>query len=605
MLSPKRIPTTLIDHQQRAPIPLIRPRALPRFRGLRVFWSFAKVMAGLGWLRLRGKLTGEIAGKRMRTFLEHQGFLWVKLGQVLSLQTDVFSADFCRELSKLQFQARGFPFDLARQTVEEGVGGPIDQVFAEFDEKPFAAASISQVHRAVLKKNGALVVVKVQRPDVPAIFGSDMNILRSMIWMIQLLRADPAERWEDLQEELAQTVREEIDYRHEISNLRRMRKSLRPHRIYVPKVFEEVSNWRVLVMEYIQGALMSDFITLRRTAPERVTAWLQENNVSAETVGRRVYLSFLRQLFEDNLLHGDLHPGNIILLRDSNVAFIDLGTVGTLETQLLLNYASHLHALSTGQYGRAADLTLLGCTDLPVVDVVEVKRKLMRVYKDWSERSTRRGVPYKERSMENMGVQANQVLVEANIMISLQYLKIGRTLATMDASLANLIPNAKYTQLMQQYFKGAQKRAAKNRRRRRNPTAIRDTLESISGVAGLARTMLNRGVLSFRGDITKLAFCIGTICHSLRLGVGLIGVAWCLLLLERYFAARLPAHPLGDWFQRVTRNSPGPVDSRWQFLAALALTVTWLWLGKLERWWLAREARLPSAEERTSAMTHS
>ncbi|MGE3805634.1 MAG: ABC1 kinase family protein [Gemmataceae bacterium] len=586
------IPTTLVDHRSRAPIPLIRPQGLPRFRGVLLFWSLFKLLAVLGWLRLRGKLTSESAGRRVRTLLEQLGFLWVKLGQILSLQTDVFSSEFCNELSKLQYQVRGFPFELARRTVEEAIGGPIDRIFGEFDESPFAAASISQVHRAVLRNSGVLVVVKVQRPDVPVIFSSDMNLLRALIRMIRRL-GGPFQRWEEVQEELAQTVREEIDYRYEISNLRRMRKSLRAHRIYVPKVFEDLSSPRVLVMEFVQGTLMSDFISLRRTEPERVSVWLEENGISAKKVGQRVYLSFLRQLFEDNLLHGDLHPGNIILLRNSNFAFIDLGTIGTLEVQLLQNYARHLQALAAHQYDRAADLNLLGCSDLPAVDLVEVKQKLVRCYQEWDESCARRDVPYSERSMEKLGTKSNQVLIEKNLIISLQYLKIGRTLATMDASLATLIPDAKYSRLMRQYFKSAQKRARQGNRQRRIQRSARQIYESLAEGSELARTMLGRGGLSFRGETTKFHFCIGTICHGLHAGVALMIVGWCLFMLELRFPSGLPLQPVSDLIRYFTGNDPGPQETWWQYFLFFALVGIWLWLRKLERWWLQHEYRLP------------
>jgi ubiquinone biosynthesis protein len=157
-----------------------------------------------------------------------------------------------------------------------------------------------------------------------------MALIRGLIALLRGLHLAGSHRWEELLAELTQIVREEIDYRYEISNLKRMRKSLRAHRIYVPRVFENLSSPRVLVMEFIQGALMVDFIALNQSEPERVSAWARENHIDPEKVGHRLYLSFLRQLFEDDLLHGDLHPGNIILLRNSNIAFIDLGTIGTM-----------------------------------------------------------------------------------------------------------------------------------------------------------------------------------------------------------------------------------------------------------------------------------
>jgi ubiquinone biosynthesis protein len=594
MIPPDLIPTRLVDPSERRPIALVAPAGTTRFRTLRIVFSLLKMLAGLGWLYLRGKLTPEAAGRRVRIFLEQHGFLWVKVGQLFSLRTDVLGRDFCRELAHLQFQARGFPLDLARQTLEQELGCPIEQVFSELDEHPFAAASISQVHRAVLRSNGVVVAVKVQRPDIGWLFARDMNLLRALIGLIRWLGIASYMRWDDMIWELNQIVLEEIDYRYETSNLRRMAKTLRAHKVFVPEVFEGVSTSRILVMEFIQGALMSDFIRLEHSDPGRINAWLEENNIAPRKVGRRLYVSFLRQLLEENLFHGDLHPGNIILLRDSRFAFIDLGTVGTVETDFLLRYLMYMQALAKHQHDRAADLMLLGCPDLPPVDLPALREQLARCIHDWEARSSLPSAPYSERSMESLATQSNQVLFASRVVISMMYLKLGRSWGTLDASLAHLIPNANYTRLIQRYFRSARKRSRrKSDGGGRFMRSVVETYQSATEVSQVVGPMLQRGAMIFHGGTTALAFCLGTLCRGLRLGLAIVGLAWLVRLLVGQFPGWLASSRIAEVAVHLARYIPAPGDARWQLLGCLAFVVFWVSLGKIQRRLMQEEILLP------------
>lgn len=584
MLPPRLIPTPLILATERTPMTLVGPAGLPRFRAPHLIFAFVKVMLGLGLLRLVGKLTPTIAGQRIRHFLEEQGFLWVKVGQLLSLREDVFSTDFCRELSKLQFQARGFPLALARQTLEADLGGPLESVFSEFDEMPFAAASISQVHRAVLRTNGAGVAVKVQRPNVQSLFARDMTLVQNLVWLVRSLRIMPYMRWDDLVWELTTIVVEEIDYRYEMSNLRRMRVTLRPHRVFVPEVFEEWSGQRVLVMEYMPGVLMSDFVSVRQTDPARLRSWLKENNINPRRVGQRLFISFLRQLMEDNLFHGDLHPGNIVLLRNSRIAFIDLGTIGMVETEFLQLYLQHIKALAERQYETAADRALRFCPDIPPIDVADLKEKLIQCYRNWELRSSLPNLTYSERSLSRAAEDANPVLFEKGVVASMMYLKMGRTFKTLDASLSHLVPEVNYPRLIRRYFREAQKRS---RRWSRAPKAVLkgviDRYEAIAEASQLLGPLLARRALAFAEHPVKLMFCVVALIRTLRLALALLGLAWGLRFLEEYFENLLADHSQVALLHRTASVAPELADSRWYLLAALAVLTIFFWLGRLGR----------------------
>src|SRR6516165_2556839 len=175
----------------------------------------------------------------------------------------------------------------------------------------------------------------------------------------------PDLRWEEMLWELDQIVAEEIDYRFEASNMRRMRKSLWPHRVYVPKVFPSYCTKQVLVTEFIDGVLMTDYIRMLGDDPQRCAAWCAENKIRPRLVARRLYNSLLRQLLEDNLFHGDPHPGNIMLLRNSRIALIDFGTVGSMEREYHQKFGLLFKAMAGQDYAKSADLLLLLSGALP------------------------------------------------------------------------------------------------------------------------------------------------------------------------------------------------------------------------------------------------
>jgi ubiquinone biosynthesis protein len=323
---------------------------------------------------------------------------------------------------------------------------------------------------------------------------------------------------------------------------------------------------------------MSDYIAAQRAAPGEVRKWVEENRIDPRRVGRRLFETFLRQMMEDNLFHGDLHPGNIMLLRESRIAFIDLGTVGTVETSFLERYMQSLKAVAEHDFGRAAELGLLLCPDIPQVDVAALKEDLVRCYREWVQRSALDNLPYAERSVMNMGNETNKVLNAYRVVLSMMYLKMARTWGTLDASLAYLIPEANYPKLIRGYFRKARKRSGQARSVRRTLlNTIAETTNSLSDLSQLLGPMLNRQALVYQGEIGRAAYAGALLVRCGRVALAGIGIFWALRWLTGD-AALLPILPM-----------PG----EWQGAAALLLA--WLTLGRVEQRWLRRDVRLPQA----------
>jgi ubiquinone biosynthesis protein len=508
----------------------------------------------LFWLAkrsLRGRPPAVEVAAVLRGLFESLGGLWIKLGQLIAMRRDLLPSDFCSELGRLQDRAKGFPGELARRIAEEDLGFPLETVFERFEERPFAAASIGQLHRARLRDGGAWVAVKVQRPHIRVTVDRDLALVRLVCRALHFLHIKRSLHWRELIHELTEAIQEELDYRLEATSIARMRRTLRRHGVYVPRVFKHLCASRVLTMEFVRGVLMSDFIAMREKDPAAADRWLAANQIDAERVGRRLHVSLMRQIMEDNLFHGDLHPGNIILLRRSRVALIDFGSIGTLEARLREFYRRLLRSLSDIDFEKTADMvTLIAPAAEDSVDWERGRRNAAGALRQAELRAWAPNLTYSERSMTRALLDLVRSQAELNVPMGWSFMRIDRAHVTLDASLMYLVPNVSYFALGQSYFAGASKRSfgpelraklmALLRPRRLVP-ALNDLAERLALSAG--RVHGDASVRRSERDVQVLMeFAAG------MLGRGLLAAA--ALTAAVLGAQYLPA-PIADHFVRA------------------------------------------------------
>jgi len=454
-------PTPLIEPADRPPVPIAGTGDISRFRMPLIVVSISWLVTRLLVLRLVGRAEPRRVGRMIADFCQESGLMWIKLGQLISMRADLFPAVLCEELARLQDRALGFSPAVARGIVERELGRPIDEIFSHFEEAPKAAASIAQVHRARLRKGHRDVAVKVRRPGMDKAFKSDMRLIRFLLGGLERFAIWRFMGWSDLRWELNQVFEEELDYRYEVSNQIRMRKLLAKHQIYVPFVYRELCTPVLVVMEYIDAVSMADVLAVLERDPAHLTRWLKENGIDRERVGRRLLFSFLRQVFEDKLFHADLHPGNIFLMRESRIALIDFGSIGTLERDLLRKYDRYLEALSMGELAKAVDLFLLLAPKLPPRNLMPLKESLLRRLQQWTDRCRVPEVPYKEKSASWISDVMTRAMAENGITILWNFFKILRGWTTMDTCLREIIPNSDLPALMKIYTSARRKREAR------------------------------------------------------------------------------------------------------------------------------------------------
>ncbi len=261
---------------------------------------------------------------RLRLFLEDCGGMFVKIGQIASTRSDVLPPATIVELSELRAAVRAVPPDAIRMVLESELDRSVEDAFASFDWDPLAAASIGQVHRAVLT-DGTHVVVKVQRPGIEDIVERDAAVLRWIARNVER-RVDAAReaRFAPITEELITGLEEELDYTHEAaaaSVLGRHRQA--GEGVNVPFIRSDLSTSRVLVMQEVPGESIDH------------DAAIDASSVARPELARRLLTVFLHQVINDGAFHADPHPGNIMLDEDGTLWLIDFGAVGYLDPLML------------------------------------------------------------------------------------------------------------------------------------------------------------------------------------------------------------------------------------------------------------------------------
>jgi ubiquinone biosynthesis protein len=263
---------------------------------------------------------------KARLLLEELGPTYVKVGQLVSSQSQVLPEEWEEELARLQQDVRPFPYEQVREVIESELGKPPEELFDTFDPVPLGAASLAQVHRASL--DGAQLVVKVQRPGVRRQVIADLRIMRNLTRFFEG-RATWAHEvgLAGIVDEFGRNVVAELDYYGEAYNARRLARNLAGiPGVRIPSVLGSLSSSRVMTMEYVRGVKITDVAAIR------------EHGFEPSALSATLLRAAVKQLLVDGLFHGDPHPGNVLVdLETGQIAFIDCGMVGELTLEQRFN----------------------------------------------------------------------------------------------------------------------------------------------------------------------------------------------------------------------------------------------------------------------------
>ncbi|MBG1242419.1 ABC1 kinase family protein [Nostoc sp. NZL] len=362
---------------------------------------------------------------QLRVLLTQLGPAYIKIGQALSTRPDLVPPVYLEELTKLQDQLPPFPNELAYQFIKEELGAPPEEVYAELSAQPIAAASLGQVYKGKLK-TGEEVAVKVQRPDLRERITIDLYILRNLAaWVqkkVKRVRSDLV----GILDELGDRIFEEMDYIHEGENAERFFE-LYGHiqDVYVPKIYWEYTNRRVLTMEWINGTKLT-----------------QTEEISAQGINARYLIEVgvqcsLRQLLEHGFFHADPHPGNLLATPDGKLAYLDFGMMSEIKPPQRYGLIEAIvHVVNRDFEGLAKDYVKLDFLS-PETDLTPIIPAFARVFAD------AQGASVAELNIKSITDELSALMYEYPFRVPPYYALIIRSLVTLEGIAIYIDPNFK------------------------------------------------------------------------------------------------------------------------------------------------------------------
>jgi ubiquinone biosynthesis protein len=442
---------------------------------------------------------------RIRLAIEELGPTFVKFGQIMSTRTELFPPAMIEELKKLQDQVPPVPFSLLGPQLKEHCR-VLDECFQHIDEEPLAAASLAQVHRAILR-DGTQVVLKIKRPGIEGVIETDISILHSLAERIE--RAFPESKVFNptgLIQDFAGQIRKELDFTKDGRNGERFAFNFRDWEgIKFPRIFWKYSGRDLLVMEYIEGVRIDEKERIRKMGFDPVS------------IADRGFQAYMKQIFEDGFFHGDPHFGNLLITSQGDLAFLDFGIVGILRPEKQQVYINLLRSLEGN------DVDLLYQTlkdfgaDIKPEDEDSIKDDLYILLADYNE--TR----LKEFNFSNMVQDLTTVLRKYHLRVPMNMMLMLKVVMEVASVGVTLDPNFNFSAHSRAYLEQLS-------RERTTQKMIRETVRSVTdsfqGLLGLpfsldqALQKFSSGSIQLEiGDLDRFRLAIHRSTDKLTVGI--------------------------------------------------------------------------------------
>lgn len=368
------------------------------------------------------KITQGISPEKLCEMFKELGPTFVKLGQLLSMHPEIIPMEHCKKLESLRTDASRLVTAQIREIISEEYGRPWNTVFERIMPYPLGAASIAQVHEAVLL-DGTHVAVKIQRPEIYSVMERDVRLIKSALGIIKLKKINNVMNLADTIDEVWAVAQEEMDFVREAENICRVRENINAIKyVYCPRVYDELSTKNILVMEYIGGFELTD------------KAAMLEQGYDVQEVCTKFINNYIKQFAEDRFFHADPHPGNVRIW-DGRIVWLDLGMMGRLtETDAQLIKIC-MKAIFSNDYIGFSDAVLSICEHDPEIDM-DAYYERMRVYID----------KYRVVSMEEMSSAVDifadlyRIARDFGIKVPKSLTMFWRSLSIMEGTVSDLSP---------------------------------------------------------------------------------------------------------------------------------------------------------------------
>ncbi|MEP2776736.1 MAG: AarF/UbiB family protein [Luteolibacter sp.] len=304
--------------------------------------------------------------------LERLGPTFIKLGQLLSTRADLIPPSWLTALERLQDDVKPFSYEEVHQIVESELGVRISKAFESFDETPLAAASLGQVHRAVLRDCKTEVAVKIQRPNARETVLKELEAIAEVADFLDA-HTEFGRQYEPgrIVAQFRRSILRELNYLEEADNLNRLGRNLRAKKdIIIPKPFMDFCSDKVLTMEYIPGTKITELSGVVHT------------DLDGAALAESLFSAYLEQVLMDGFFHADPHPGNLLLTRDHKLALLDLGMIGVVPDTLKDQLLQLLTAVAEGNSSRASDVAKRIGTPKEDYDEEACSREIRQIVED-------------------------------------------------------------------------------------------------------------------------------------------------------------------------------------------------------------------------------
>jgi ubiquinone biosynthesis protein len=446
--------------------------------------------------------------ERIRLVMEDLGPTFIKFGQIMSLRPDLLPAPLLKELSKLQDEVAPVEFAEARQVVEESLGRPLDEVFTTFDPEPLAAASLAQVHRGVLKKEGWVVSVKIRRPGIRKMIEMDLSILAAIAARLHE-RSDELANYNlpGLIKVIRRTLIREIDFRQEARNMKIARSYASGSGIHIPEVHEDYCSERLLIMEYVLGTKLKD---------------LGEGALSdPEALARRGLRAAIKQILEDGFFHADPHPGNLLITDQEGLCLVDWGMVGRLTEKDRYELIDLIKSVVDKDSDGLVHALLRICKKRDLIDTRALEREVLSILDSYH------AVPLKDLNIGQMLLEITALLRDYHLSLPPDLVIMVKALVTAEGTARRIYPDLDViTEARGQVAQMAAKRFRPERLWRNIRLALSDLLASPREIPGRVLQILDkieRDDIGLRFHFEDLGRLIHTLENSSnRLTFGII-----------------------------------------------------------------------------------
>ena len=352
----------------------LSPNHLKRYKEIALlFWKFGRsdlvtqmgIDEAVDPKELKPPKEGEVTPDQLADDLEAMGPTYVKLGQVLSGRPDLLPEPYLKALARLQDKVKPFSFAEVEEIVTAELGVRISKAFSRFDPEPIAAASLGQVHSAALR-DGRLVVVKVQRPNIVKQIAEDFEVLTEIAeFFDNHTELGKRLRFLNILEEFRVSIQQELNYEREAQNLITLGNNLKEFELIdVPQPVADYTTRRVLTMDYVQGRKITALGPLARL------------EIKGEPLAEELFKAYLKQVLVDGLFHADPHPGNVFITDDGHLALLDLGMVGHTTPGMQDKLLKLLLAISEGNSEQAAEVVIGMSQTTEEFNAAEFRRRL-------------------------------------------------------------------------------------------------------------------------------------------------------------------------------------------------------------------------------------